>query len=952
MLTSYQEAHQHDTDVVDRFFMEPKFVLLIILNFPCGFVALAQTEIIGRVVDHISGSYLQDVRISFEDNADHVFTDEGGYFSMNDLPHNKAVLCLELKGYKKLRIPIKFNSTLQQLDLGSLEISRMDEIDMKKDWVELSEFELEADQHEVENVAGILNAGMDLFSRTAAYDFGSNFFRPRFLGAEHGMVMLNGVVLNKIYSGRPEWSNWGGLNDALRQQEKYAPMQSSPYHLGGLSYGINMISKASLQQKGLKFSSALSNKNYQSRIMTTFSSGSLKQGWAYMFSASLRFGDEGFRSGTNYRGYSFLASVDKQLGDKHHLNATFIYAFNAKGKSSPMTQEVYELKGIAYNSYWGYQQDQKRNSREKRILEPIFQLNHQYQLNSKTIIQNHFTYQYGTRASSRLDYGGGRLLKESETIVGGGMNPDPTYYQKLPSYFLRDPNHPDFGRAYLAEKEFRENGQINWNEMYGANMNAPFGDNTVYVLYDDQQDSEFWSLNSGVSTKVGKRVSIYGQVSISGNSSESYAYMQDLLGGKGYLDVDSYTKSSLEAQSDLRNPNRIVYEHDKFSYNYELDARQVGMYLNSSYSSKKTDVHLGVEFVSVNYSRKGLYENGAYPGPLSLGKSKTTGFQSLGLKTGFLHKFNGRHIVLMNANYLENAPILNHVFSNVRVSNDIVKGLKGCAYQGVDLKYVWRHTHFSAALSGYFLMLTDESKISFYYADGLTGLENAASSAYVQEVLTGIDRQNTGLEFSVEVPLSTHVKFKAVAAVGRSVYASDPDLYLSSNAFEGSLNLGKSFLKGYYAPGGPQHAYSIGLEYSSPNYWWLSGSFNYFDKSFVSAAPITRTRNFFLDTDGSLIHDFDPNIAKDLLDQESLPAYLNFNLVGGKSWKIKNWYLGLFASVNNLSNSLYKTGGFEQSRTANYLTLKEDRAREKPLFGPKYWFGYGTTFFTSFYIRI
>lgn len=932
--------------------MEPKFVLLIILYFPCGFVASAQAEITGRVVDHMSGRYLQDVRVGFEGNAEYVLTDEGGYFNLNLLPQNEEVLCFELKGYKKLRLPVKLESTLQQLDLGSLELSKLDEIGIKNDWAELNEFELEADQYEVENVAGILSAGKDLFSRTAAYDFGSNFFRPRFLGSEHGIVMLNGVVLNKIDSGRPEWSNWGGLNDALRQQEIYAPMQSSPYNLGGLSSGINMISGASLQQKGLKFSSALSNKNYQSRVMTTFSSGSLEHGWAYMFSASFRYGDEGFRSGTNYKGYSFLASVDKQLGDKHLLNATFIYAFNTKGKSSPMTQEVYELKGIAYNSYWGFQQDQKRNSREKRILEPIFQLNHSYYINKKTRIYNHFTYQDGIRASSRLDYGGGRLLKESETVVGGGMNPDPTYYQKLPSYFLRDPNNPDFGRAYLAEKEFRQEGQVNWDELYAANMNSTFGHNAVYTLYDDHQDSKLWSLNSGFSTKFGNRFSMYGTVFISGNSSESYAYMQDLLGGKGFLDVDSYAKNPIEAQSDLKNPNRIVFEHDKFGYDYQLNSRQAGMYFNSNYSSKKTDLYFGFEFVSVNYKRNGIFENGAYPGPLSFGKSRAIDFQPLGLKTGFLHKFNGRHIVLMNANYLQKAPILNHVFSNVRVSNEVVQGLQIEASMGLDLKYVWRHTHFSTSLSAYYLMLADQSKVSFYYADGLTGLENAASSAYVQEVLTGIDRQNTGLEFSIEVPFLINLKFKAVAAVGRSVYASNPELYLRSNAFEGSLNLGKSFLKGYYATGGPQQAYSLGLEYSSPNYWWLSGSFNFFDKSFVSVAPITRTRNFFLDTDGLPIHDLDPNIAEGLLAQESLPSYMSFNLVGGKSWKIKNWYVGLFVSLNNLFNSQYKTGGFEQSRTANYSTLRKDRTREKPLFGPKYWFGYGTTFFTSFYIRI
>ncbi len=929
-----------------------KFVLLIVIYFLTGLVVSAQVEIIGRVVDQISGSYLHHVRISFEEESGFVFTDKGGYFSMNNLPLNSAVLTCELQGYSRLRIPIEYNSNLQQLDLGSLFMSRLEQLHIKNDWIELSDVDLESDHYEAENVTGILSAGKDLFSRTAAFDFGANFFRPRFLGSQHGNIMLNGVSLNKVNSGRPAWSNWGGLNDALRNQENFAYMQSSPYTLGGLALGINMISSAFEQQKGLKFSTALSNKNYQSRIMTTYSSGHLKHDWAYMVSASLRFADEGYRSGTNYSAYSFLASVDKQFGDKHLLNATFIYAFNSRGKSSPMTQEVFELKSSAYNSYWGYQQDQKRNSREKSVLEPIIQINHKYKVNKNTRIHTHFTYQFGATASSRLDYGGSRFLKESQSIVGGGMNPDPTYYQKLPSYFLKDPSNPDYGRAYLAEKEFRNNGQINWNELYAANTNSPFGKYAVYALYNDHQDAEFWSLNTGFSTKKGNHFSIDGAISIEGNSSESYAFMLDLLGGDGYLDVDPYEKNITKAQNNLQDPNRIIFEQEKFRYNYQLDAKEFSAFLKSTYSSKKTDAYVGAEFVSTNYQRNGIYENGAYPGGLSIGKSKTITFQSLGIKTGVLHKFSGRHIVLINANYLGKAPVLNHVFSNVRVSNEVVKDLKAYAYMGLDLKYIWRHRHFTANISGYYLMLNDESKISFYYADGLTGLESRSSSAYVQEILTGIDRQITGLEFSIEVPLLINVKLKGVAAIGRSVYASNPELYLNSNTFEESLHLGKSFLKGYYATGGPQQAFSLGFEYSSPKYWWLSCSFNYFNKSFVAVAPITRTNNFFLDTDGLPIQDLDPELAKDLLRQEPLPAYMNLNLVGGKSWKIRNWYLGMFASINNLSNSLYKTGGFEQSRTANYLTLKEDKTRAKPLFGSKYWFGFGTTFFTSFYIRI
>ena len=76
------------------------------------------------------------------------------------------------------------------------------------------------------------------------------------------------------------------------------------------------------------------------------------------------------------------------------------------------------------------------------------------------------------------------------------------------------------------------------------------------------------------------------------------------------------------------------------------------------------------------------------------------------------------------------------------------------------------------------------------------------------------------------------------------------------------------------------------------------------------------------------------------------------NLVGGKSWKIGQKYIGLFASINNVFNETYKTGGYEQSRSGNYRNLLEDSNRPGgKLFGPKYWFGRGTTYYMNLYLR-
>jgi hypothetical protein len=61
-----------------------------------------------------------------------------------------------------------------------------------------------------------LQSSRDAFLQAAAFNWGQARFRVRGLDSEHATMMINGVVMNKIYDGRPQWGEWGGLNDALR----------------------------------------------------------------------------------------------------------------------------------------------------------------------------------------------------------------------------------------------------------------------------------------------------------------------------------------------------------------------------------------------------------------------------------------------------------------------------------------------------------------------------------------------------------------------------------------------------------------------------------------------------------------------------------------------------------------------------------------------------------------
>ena len=75
------------------------------------------------------------------------------------------------------------------------------------------------------------------------------------------------------------------------------------------------------------------------------------------------------------------------------------------------------------------------------------------------------------------------------------------------------------------------------------------------------------------------------------------------------------------------------------------------------------------------------------------------------------------------------------------------------------------------------------------------------------------------------------------------------------------------------------------------------------------------------------------------------------NVVGGKSWKIDDYYVGFFATINNVLDQEYRTGGFEDSRISDFAQLQEENNRNRPVFGNRYFFGYGTTYYVNLYVR-
>jgi hypothetical protein len=257
----------------------------------------------------------------------------------------------------------------------------------------------------------------------------------------------------------------------------------------------------------------------------------------------------------------------------------------------------------------------------------------------------------------------------------------------------------------------------------------------------------------------------------------------------------------------------------------------------------------------------------------------------------------------------------------------------------------------------------DATETSFFFAEGaFEDLDGDGGDAFVAEIVTGLDKLNIGVELGLEYQITSTLKATAAASYGEYIYDSNPNVVLNddtraANGLSTLVNLGESKLQNYRQPGMPQQAYALGLEYRDPKFWWVGANVNYLSDTYLDVSSVLRTQSFVRNpasVNGSAFPEITQTALDQLLQQEKFDPYTLVNLTGGKSWRIsgKNPItIGLFATLNNIFDVRYKTGGFEQARNANFRELNQDQASGTPAFAPRYFYGFGRTYFLNFYIN-
>ncbi|MCB0519391.1 MAG: TonB-dependent receptor [Lewinellaceae bacterium] len=932
--------------------------LLYFLFFASALSFAQSVRISGTLLDE-DGDALPGATVSIGDTE--TTTDEKGYFAINFQPDGPVSFLNVFKaGFTNQEIEVE-TAGKSQIDLLTIKMTPIVGSPAIRDAITgedripiitLSEGEEETELGS-QNISGILSASRDPFIAAAAFNLGNGGFEIRGYDAET-VVLFNGMPFNNLENGAVFWSVWGGLNDVTRSRESAIDLSPSPYTFGGIGGYTAFDTRASEQRRQKRLSYMFSNRAYNGRAMATWSTGMMRNGWAFSFSGSKRWATEGYVPGTFYDSYSYFASIDRKIGSDHLLNLTALGTPTRRGSQGAAIQQMNDEAGTNfYNPHWGWQGGEKRNSRVVKTHQPLFILRHDWQINNNSSLTTAAGYQFGRYGRTNLDW-------------FNAPDPRPDFYRNTSLYFAS--LSPELGQQ--VDQIYRDNPdllQIQWDNLYGANQTVnlqntnyfnlhkffdgtsrPEGFMSQYILDEQRSDTRKFNATSTYQSIVSDHLTVNAGLTWQQEKTHYFRTVNDLLGGDYFINVDRFALSNprlLEtlynpafhgsiydvAKADLGAENVVVKEGDTYGWDYDINGQQFGTWLQGLFTFSKVDFFLAGQSVNTTFWRTGYMQNGRFP-ETSLGESDKQTFTTYGAKGGLTFKIDGRNYLYANGAIFDRAPDARIAYASPRNREQIVPGLTKEKVYSWEAGFQHRSPRLKARATFFYTQINDGMKLLRFFVDDV----DLSGGQFGSYILTGLDRRHAGVELAVEAKITPTLTATGAASLGEYIYTSRPQGYLVQDNDGVIRDRGTIYLKNFYVPNTPQTAASLGLEYRSPQFWSASVTVNYFDRNYIDVTPERRREDIvFGETVGS-------DKYNTITFQEKVPDAFTVDLFANKSFKINSdVFFTLTAGVTNLLNTTVIQGGYEQ--------LRYDKAEVANtgvnFFPPRYFYAYGTNFF-------
>lgn len=861
--------------------------------------------------------------------------------------------------------------------LGAVQKAEEENQDQDASDFTFTESQLDDDADDAQTVSSIVSSDDDQYMSNVGFLWSAVRFRVRGYDNMYSTSYLNGLAFNDLETGRFNYSLLGGLNDATRNKEGVTGFDNNTFGITGVGGGDNTNLRASQFQQGQKITLSACNRNYKSRAMYTFGTGLMNNGWAFAGTIGYRWADEGVIEGTYYNSFSYLLSLEKRIGDNHTISLVTFGSPTERAQQGASTEEAYWLANSHYyNPNWGYQDGHKRNARVVNDYEPTAILTWDWNIDADTKLSSSFGYKYSMYSNTSLGW------------TGEAYDPRPDYYKNLPSSIFdvydEDKNNP----TYLGQNPFlmdqyntlydywtsdKANRQINWDQLYFVNRQSEAnGGEALYYLERRHNDQQVWAFNSTFNKSFNQHNRLGAGIQLNATNGMHYKTMEDLLGGTKFTDVDKYAvndygRNSIQAQSDMRHPNRQISVDDKFGYNYNTYVRTASLWAQYLYNRGPINVKVSAHIDGTMMEREGLMQNGQgqvltedgtyYDN--SLGKSGWAKFLSGGAKAMFTWRPIANQRFSIAAGYDQKAPLVRNAFVAPRVQNNYVDNLTNEDILSGEASWAFRWGDFSGKVSGYYTKFMNLVEQTAFYND--------AKSTFTYLTMSNLDKQHYGIEAAFNYQFTSALSAHLIGTWSEAEYTNNPYAQLNSEGMNAediiSVNkwtspTGESLplqviAKGMHEDSTPLTALTFGLNYNV-NSWFFEINANYYDRVYVGFSQYRRLTNIVgnytassIDSEGRMVYD----VSRQELDenggvlfrqdgtirkmfaakQEKFDGGFMLDASIGKYIRLKNSRtMSINLSLQNLTNNTdFRTGGYEQNRDDYYYDIDDSKGLAK-----------------------
>ena len=878
-----------------------------------------------------------------------------------------------------------------------------------------TESQLDDDVDAAQTIANVASSNNDPYLSQVGFKWSAMRFRVRAYDNVYSTTFLNGLEFNDLELGRYNYSLLGGLNDLTRQKEGAAGFENNSFGITGIAGGDNINLRASHVAKGQKLTLTACNRNYKARTIYTFGTGVMANGWALAGSFGYRWADEGVIEGTFYNSFSYYLGAEKRW-DRHALSISTFGAPTRRAQQGASTEEVYWLANSHYyNPNWGYQDGKKRNARVVKDYEPTLIATWDWRPDERNSLVTTAAFKYSSYSSSAMGW------------TGDAYDPRPDYYKNLPSsiFNVYDPLYlgtewlsanPQAEEQWTALYDFwtssKANRQINWDRMYLVNHESEdAGGEALYYVERRHNDQRVWALSSTWTHNMGRNRKLLAGAYLNHTVGLHYKTMDDLLGGTRFTDVDKYAindygRGSIQAQSDLRHPNRMVREGDRFGYDYNTYVDRAKLWAQYGVQRGPWDLDLSAYAEATQMQRDGRMQNGQGQILLadgtyhdnSYGKSGWARFFGGGGKAQLAWTPMAGQRLSLAGSAERKAPLVRNAFVAPRVQNNYVDNLKLESILSAEATWMFQ---FGEALSG---------KANAYYSRFIDGVEqtafyNDANFTFTYLTMSKVRRQHYGLELALAYKLLSNLSLHAMGTLSGAEYTNNPYAQLNTEGMSQEDNVKVNYwrnpvtgdsqnlrvlAKGMHVGSTPLTALNLGIKYNK-NYWFLEFNANYYNNVYVGFSSYRRlsnivenyvydNQNAYLSTkayatetwlistpdereafrqhlkeEGGVVFDQFGNIVGSYgAQQEKYDGGWMFDASIGKSIRFRNRStMSINLQLQNIGNNTnLRTGGYEQNRDDNYYTLSSDPkiGKQKTYMfsrNPKYYYANAFNFYLN-----